>query len=218
MQRLMLRRKKKNHRPRATDILEGFLRDFKNETVTLADILNLLGHSAFGIVIFVLALANILIANLPGMSTILGLPIMLISLQMIWGAQRPWLPKYLAEKQFKRENFEKIVHRSVAVLRKLEIFIKPRMLFIVVKNDRILGAICFTLSLVLALPILFGNWLPAWGLALIALGMVERDGLVTLIGFIFGLAACAYAIAFFMGLGHLAIAVGQEILRWVTPA
>jgi hypothetical protein len=217
MQSLLPHRAPKPYRPRATDILEGFLTNLTRDTVTLSEVLGMLGHRAFGIAIFVFALANLIISNVPGVSTILGLPIVFFSLQMMFGAHQPWLPKFLAEKQFRRESFENIIHRSVRVLRKMEIFIKPRLLFLVVKNDQVLGLICFVLSAVLILPILFGNWLPSWGLALIALGMIERDGLLTLIGFIFGLAAVAYAIAFFLGFAHLVVSGFNHFIEWVMP-
>jgi hypothetical protein len=199
----------KPYRPRAADLLEEFINGLTNDTVRLGDFIDILGHRAFGVAILVFALANLLIANVPGMSVILSLPIVLISLQMLAGAHRPWLPKGLADRELKRETVEKIVKRSCTVLRKIEMFIRPRWLPLAVKNDRVLGFACLVFSIVLALPILFGNWLPSWALTLIALGMIERDGALIALGIAVGLGGLAYAIAFFEGLMRLAAWVFQ---------
>lgn len=204
-----LSRQPRPHRPRAADLLEEFITNFQGSTITLADLLNALGHRAFGVAMLVFALANLLIANIPGISTVLGLPLILISTQMVMGHTKPWLPKRLAERAFKRVTFERMIKRSVKVLRSIEKLIKPRLLALSEhKAERYLGAIACAMSVVLALPIVFGNWLPAWGLAFIALGMIERDGLFIILGWLLGLLATAYAVAFYTGFAYM--------LKWVV--
>ena len=182
------------------------MRSVQDDRVRLGDFIDALGHRAFGLAILIFALANIVISHVPGISTILSFPIILISLQMVAGAHRPWLPKAIADRELKRETLEKIVARSCAVLHKVEVFIKPRLLFLVMRTDRMLGVACLIFSIVLALPILFGNWLPAWALALVALGMIERDGLLILGGIAVGIGGVAYAFTFF----HVAL----QALHW----
>lgn len=198
-----LTRQPQPYRPRAADLLEEFIQTTEHEKLSLEHLMSALGHRAFGVAILVFALANILIANIPGISTILSIPLMIFSLQMMWGVHHPWLPKKLAQREFDRATFERMLRRAAGVMRKIEVFIKPRLLFLVIKNDKVLGFICLLLSIVLALPILFGNWLPAWGLVFISLAMIERDGLLILIGLLFGVAAVAYAIAFYSGFAYL---------------
>lgn len=205
----LLSRQPRAHRPRAAELLEEFISNFQGNTITLEDLLNALGHRAFGLAILVFALANLLIANIPGISTVLGLPLILISVQMVMGYSRPWLPKKLAQRAFKRTTFERMIKRSVRVLRSIEKLIKPRLLVLSEhKAERYLGAIACAMSIVLALPIVFGNWLPAWGLAFIALGMIERDGLFIIIGWLLGLLATAYAVAFYTGFAYM--------LKWLV--
>lgn len=195
--------KPKPHRPRAAELLQEFIANFKGEEITLADLLGALGHRAFGVAILIFALANLLIANIPGISTVLGLPLVLFALQMMMGHARPWLPKKLATRAFKRETFERMIARAVAILRKIETLIKPRLLPLSDhKAERYLGGIVLAMSVVLALPIVFGNWLPAWGLAFMALGMIERDGLFIIIGWLLGILATVYAIAFYTGFAY----------------
>lgn len=209
MSAAFLVRKPKPHRPRAADLLEEFINNFQGDTITLADLLNALGHRAFGVAILVFALANLLIANIPGISTVLGLPLIWISVQMVLGHRRPWLPKKLAERSFQRETFARMIKRACSVLRRVETLIKPRLLGLSSQQaEPYIGIIACAMSVVLALPIVFGNWLPAWGLAFMALGMIERDGLFIVIGWAFGILATLYALAFYTGFAYL--------LKWLV--
>lgn len=55
-----------------------------------------------------------------------------------------------------------------------------------------LGALCLILSLVLMLPIPFGNLMPALAICIIALGILERDGYWILAGLVISVAALVW--------------------------
>jgi hypothetical protein len=50
------------------------------------------------------------------------------------------------------------------------------------RGERFIGILCMVLSIVSTLPIPFGHQLPALGIMLIGLGLIERDGLAMLAG------------------------------------
>jgi hypothetical protein len=52
----------------------------------------------------------------------------------------------------------------------------------VLRYERVIGLVCLYLAILLLLPIPFVNFPPALCLVLIALGMVQRDGLLAAIG------------------------------------
>lgn len=67
--------------------------------VSLGAILSALGSGGFALAILLFALPNgIPGPPLPGMSTVLGLPIALLAAQLAFGARRPWLPDALARR------------------------------------------------------------------------------------------------------------------------
>ena len=69
------------------------------------------------------------------------------------------------------------------VLQRAERGLRPRLsLLLHPANERIVGAACLLLAIILLLPIPFGNIPPAWAIAAFALGILERDGLATLVG------------------------------------
>ena len=55
--------------------------------------------------------------------------------------------------------------------------------------ERVIGAFYLVLAVILTLPIPLGNVLPALAISIIALGMIERDGVWVLAGFAVGVAA-----------------------------
>jgi hypothetical protein len=56
------------------------------------------------------------------------------------------------------------------------------------------------LTIVLLVPVPFGNALPSLGLAIIAAGLLEKDGLAILVGSVVGLLGAGYVLAVFVGL------------------
>lgn len=63
---------------------------------------------------------------------------------------------------------------------------RPRLLPLA-DQDRLLALMCLLLAVVIAMPIPFGNLPPAICVLLIALGMIQRDGLFVAAGFSGGL-------------------------------
>jgi hypothetical protein len=102
----------------------------------------------------------------------------------------PWLPKFIANRRLSRERFSQLVEKLVPFLTKAEGLLKARWSFLAGHvAERPLGALCLVLAAVLALPIPLGNMLPATAICLIALGILERDGVWVSAGVITGLAS-----------------------------
>jgi hypothetical protein len=155
----------------------------KNRKIYLRNLLLGLGDRAFGWTLFICALPEALPLPIAGLSAIIGIPLVLVSGQLVLGFRKPWLPKWIGNRAFKRRDFEKIVRKSLPYLNKLENFVLPRWQFILSPPiERLLGILVFILAFVITLPIPFGNFLPAIAVVLISLGMLEKDGLVIAIG------------------------------------
>lgn len=58
--------------------------------------------------------------------------------------------------------------------------------------ERLLGLVALALALLLSLPVPMGNLLPGIALAVLSLSIVERDGLVALIGYVLAALAVAW--------------------------
>lgn len=169
--------------PRFTEMLAGFRADLPDGRVTLSDCAAILGDRAFGGFLLMLALPNIL--PLPwGFATALCLPMVLIAAQMLLGRRRLWLPGILLRLGAEREVVARVLDRSLQMLRHTERWLKPRMPFLSsLPAERLAGAVCLFLCVVLVLPIPLLGWFPAFALVALALGLVERDGLMLLVGY-----------------------------------
>jgi hypothetical protein len=172
-------------RPRAerlTDILAR-LAEPDTGSVSLADVLAAVGERSFGAVLVILAIPNMVASLVPGLSMVLGLPLLLVSLQLLYGADRPWLPRRLARLEMQRHDLRRIVARMQFALRRLERAVKPRLEYLATDwAERLIGLGCLLLSLLVFLPIPFANLVPATGILLFGFALLERDGLVALAG------------------------------------
>lgn len=195
---------------RASDLLDAFLAHDHGERIALGDLVDILGDRAFGAMLLILSIPNIL--PVPGLSTVTGLPMALIGLQMAAGRDRPWLPRRLAATTMDRAAFLRVLARSRPLVARVERHLRPRLPVLADGwVERLLGVAVALLAGVLALPIVFGNQPPAFAIGLIALGLIEKDGAFVLAGLIAGVFAVLLVAAVLLGLGEAASLLIQKL-------
>lgn len=161
---------------RVSEILDAVSEDTRRERVSVGDLMHAMDARAVAALILLFALPNVL-PTPPGTSSILGLPLLYLCAQMMLG-KLPWLPAIIADRSMTRGDFRAFVSRVTPLLARAERLLKPRLLFITsARGEQVIGALCLVLAIVLAMPIPLGNMLPAFAISLMALGVLERDGL-----------------------------------------
>lgn len=162
------------------------------EDTTIGTLVDSLGERAFGALMFIFAVPNI-IPTPPGTSAILGLPLVILTYQVMIGRQSLWLPGIVRQRRISRDLITSFVTKVTPLMTRLERVLKPRMGFLVSSDaaERVIGLVTFPLAIVLFLPIPFGNILPAAAVACVALGLAERDGLAVAVGYALSLASVA---------------------------
>jgi hypothetical protein len=134
---------------------------------------------------------------------VFGVPQIFVALQMIVGAHRPWLPDFVLQRSITMKDFRTMVDKAEPHLLRFEKLLRPRLAVMSsTLVERLLGLVLLLLSIIVALPIPLANQPPAVAQGFIALGLIERDGVVVLIGL--GVATVATAIAIAVGGGILA--------------
>jgi len=198
----------RRNRPRADrlSVILARLAEPEEGSVTLAEVLTAVGERSFGALLVILAIPNMVAGLIPGLSIVLGLPLLLVSMQLVVGAERPWLPRRLAHLKIKRSDLRRMVERTRPTLRRLERALQPRLEFLTSPwAERLIGLGCLALSVLVFLPIPFANLVPAIGIMLFGFSMLERDGLMVLAAMgIVGVSAALFsgvAIAFFAAAG-----------------
>lgn len=159
--------------------------------LTIGTLVDAFGERAFGALMFIFAVPNI-VPTPPGTSAVLGLPLVILTFQLMIGRQALWLPEAIRRRGISGAMFESFAKRAVPVMVRFEKILRPRLSFLVASDlsERVMGLIALVLALILFLPIPGLNILPAASIALLALGLAERDGIAALAGYA-GAAACA---------------------------
>lgn len=175
--------------PRLSELLTAMAEDESRERVSLGDMMQDLGARAFGPLLVLFALLN-LIPSPPGTSAILGMPLLFLTFQMVVGSA-PWFPGFIAKRSLRRIDLQRVTARAVPYLAKAERLLKPRLAFFSSRrSEQVLGLVLLGLATILVLPIPFGNTAPSIAIAIIALGLIERDGFWIIAGLIAGAFAC----------------------------
>lgn len=160
---------------RLSAILTEIAKGQHRERISIADLLHALEHRAIGALMFIFAVPNAIPVP-PGVSAVLGAPLIFLSFQLMIG-RRPWLPKIITDRSLSRVDFEKVVDLAAPWLAKAERLMRPRFQFLArPPAEYLVGAVCLLLSIILFLPIPLGNMLPAFTICVLALGVLERDG------------------------------------------
>jgi hypothetical protein len=196
------------HRPvptpnsrRTSQLLREFLADETGPRITLGALRDTLGDRGFGVLLFIFALPNLVPVNIPLLSAVLGLPLVLLAAQLSYGRHKPWFPDWLTDQTFSRQGFAAVVTRALPYLERAEHLLRPRLTVLLSwTGERLIGIAILILALVLALPIPFANWLPACAIAIIALAIVEKDGVAVLIGLVVGVLSLIVAATVVIGL------------------
>jgi hypothetical protein len=191
------------HPTRTSDLLRAFAQSLTNDRVSLAEIVSGLGDRGLGVLIAVFALPNILPSAVPFGNVATGFPPLIFAIQLALGVDHLILPRFIARRTVGTHWLRAIAPRVASVLSWFERLLTPRVEWVTgPRAERIIGIIAIVLAMVSTLPIPFGHNLPALGLVLIGLGLIERDGLAILMGAAIGMAGSILLGLVIFGLAH----------------
>jgi hypothetical protein len=167
-----------------------------------------LGERGFGVLLILLALPNCIpFPGVPGVSFVTGMAIFYIAIQLILARDEPALPAWLNRKSFTRGQLAGFIEKTNPLLRWLEKPVRPRLPSMVSgSGERIIGVVAMIHAVTLALPIPMGNLPQGIALILLALALIELDGLMAIFGYLASIAAVAWLIAVVLGIGKIATA------------
>ncbi|CAH1676811.1 Exopolysaccharide biosynthesis protein [Hyphomicrobiales bacterium] len=178
------------------------------DRIAIGTIVAALQDRAYALLVVLLGLPNCLPMP-PPIPLVCGLVLVFVSFQMLMGRRMPWLPQVLLSRSIGKPELNRAVERALPALIRLERFSKPRLTMLGgAYAVPILGLVILILALGLIVAAPFIGQIPL-GLAvcLVGLGLVERDGLLIIIGAIFGIAglllSAGFAYAIFSGIHEL---------------
>ncbi len=193
------------------------LKEFEVETVTLREVLALLHGRGYVLLVMLLALPFCQPIPLPGLSTPLGLIIALIGARLAMG-WKPWLPGWLLNTRLPPKLFAKIFQLTQKMVAWFERLLRPRLLWVTSSPRReqmhAIPIVVCALLLLLPLPLPFSNVIPAWGVLLIAGGLLERDGKFILAGYVATVVSLVYFGLSGSAMWYAAQKAYEKVLGW----
>lgn len=178
----------------ATRVLSDILADISNQkgegdddtTAKLGDVIDRLDDRAFGFLLLLLALPCC-IPFVWGIPQIVALPMLALATQMAAGRHHPWLPRKFHERPFSVPAFQKVITRSARYVGWIERFARPRLRPVTSHlATRIVGALLLIPTASILLPVPSTNTIPGIGVAIASLGLIERDGILVILGLLIG--------------------------------
>lgn len=181
-----IKMKKYKDLPSLEDEIVLLQNEAKGKSLSIEKILGILSDKGRLLILILLCLPFCQPIQIPGLSLPFGLVIAFMGLRVAFRKQA-WLPKKLIVKEVPAHTIELITTKALAVIRKLKPWIHPRLVWLsrAPVMEKVNGLILCVLGIFLALPlpIPLSNLTAAWSIFLIALGMLEDDGVCILIGY-----------------------------------
>lgn len=179
--------------------------------ITVGEVVDRVAERGFGLLMMVLGLPMLIPVLPPGASTIVGPIYSLLSIQLVVGLERPWLPARLRRRTLSPRTVGSLRQRGIPLVRRLERFSRPR--FHILHHPvmvRVAALVVFAMGLILLSPAPFLNTLPALAVMLIGIGLLNDDGYFVLAGTVLGIVLVG---AFVAAIG-LIVQVLKRLLPW----
>lgn len=160
-------------------VLRQIDRAAADDGMTVSAIVDRLDERAFGLLILLLAIPC-LVPGLPG-AQIIAIPIFLLAVQVVVGRREPWLPGWFMRARVKKGWIESIATFADKRMRWTETLSRPRLQVLASGfGERVAALFMALASITIMLPIT--NTIPSLALALISIGLIQRDGVFTFVG------------------------------------
>ena len=178
------------------------------ERLTFTQLATQLHARAWGGLLLIFAAINVLPLP-PGTSVFFAIPLLIVSAQMVLGRSSPWFPARIDRRGVTRQLLKRLVDKIDWLEQRVERVFKPRLSALTGRTAaRVIGAACFLLAIVAAIPIPLFHVAPAIAICLFGLALIYSDGVLVI--------AAAIAGVLSLVIDALIIGSGVVALSYVT--
>jgi len=187
----------------------------RESVLTLEEFLAGMETRSYAFAIAALDIINVVPTGIPWLSTITGVPMFLLVVQYFLGRPVPSLPDIVGRRGLPRGKLQDLLKRIRRHIERLENAIHPRRAWWVTGMPRRCLQLAWMLLIVLlALPIPFDNFLPAWAILFFCLALIEGDGVMAMLGWLFTFFTAVWTV-FLLMIGHAAIMAAIAAARHI---
>lgn len=199
-------------------VLQKLIGKLSGKTITLRELMETIGEQGLLLMCAIACLPFLIPVSIPGVSTIFGAAIVMISLAITLN-RLPWLPKRILDKQMETARLVPALKKGVTIVSKLDRYMRPRLPALTTGTiiSRVNGLAIMAAGILLMMPlgfVPFSNTLPGVAILLFSAGMIQRDGATVLGGYVFLVLTAIY----FVALAYGAFWAGQGISNSLTSA
>jgi hypothetical protein len=173
--------------------------------VSIGWLMQQLGRRSFGFTLLVMAVLGFL----PGASTVVGLLVAWLAIQMMLGHEAAVLPRLVARRSIAVERLARVIGIVAPWLAWVERLVQPRWPTLFQTTKPLTGIMMLLLGLSMVSPVPFSQVVPALVIMLLALAYLEEDGIALVVALIAALASLSITTATLWGT--------VETIDWLDP-
>lgn len=169
-------------------------------SIPIKNIMSSIGNRAFFFALLIFSFPlSLPLPYPPGLPTMFSLPIIFLSIQMIFGKRVLYLPKFIMQYEVRFSLLNSIIRKSQRILRFISKRSKQKRIGALLSDNmtRPYGLFVLIMALAIFIPFPGTNFLPSVAIFLISIGILILDGLVCLAGIIVGI--IGFVIIYFFG-------------------
>ena len=199
-----------DHRPFSTVLDDIGAKD--DPKLYLGELINAFGERGFGALMVFFGLINAIASPIPGSTTVLGAPLLLICLHLVIRRDQLWMPAWALKSSLPRDSYRATIAKVRKPLIQIERLSRPRFSVMSSEVSEVLiGVVTSLLAIIVMLPIFGGNLFPSLFVALFGFGLMQRDGALIAAAWL-GVAGFS---VFVWAAWSLIVAAFQTSLQWV---
>lgn len=181
----------------------------KDGKATVGTILNHIDTKSYGVLLTILSLPSALPIPAPGYSVPFAIAIGFVAKDLARGLDIPQLPKSVREREITLKQSGFVFKLMTKFLEFFEFFVRPRFSLFFDKKwfRKFIGWMVIFCATCMSIPIPLTNTVPAFGIFLMGMGMIEEDFLFVLAGILVAFSGIIFAITIIV----LFFTVGPEI-------
>lgn len=159
----------------------------QDETVTLRELMAAIGEQGLLLLCALATLPFLIPVSIPGVSTVFGAAIVLLAVAITLN-RMPWLPNKILDRKLDTEKLIPALRKGVKIVSRLDAWVRPRALMLTTGSMAVVNGCVLVFGGVLLMApfglIPFSNTAPAIGILLLTIGMIQRDGVFVLLGYL----------------------------------
>ncbi len=193
--------------------LDGLFSGDRKSVLTLNEFLEGFEGRSYAFAVLAINIANVIPTGIPWLSTITGVPMLFILAQYFAGRPVPCLPLMIGRRGLPRGKLQDFLNRARHFIQWLENTVHARHEWWVNGLPRRLLLLAWTIDvLILAVPIPFDNFFPAWAILFFCFALIEDDGVMAMLGWVMTAITACWTV-FLLMVGHAAISAAISTLR-----